>query len=782
MNRLSTLATLILVAVCSSFAWGPSSAWGQGVLVWVNPPHPIPLPRPIIRPRPTPPPMSYKIKELDYQARVQDQVAQVQVGQTFVNTGSAQMEVSFVFPLPYDGAIDRMTFMVDGKEYDAKLLPKDEARRIYEGYVRQNKDPALLEWMGYGMFQTSVFPVPAGAERKVSLKFSQLLRKDHRLTDFFIPLSTAKYTSQPVEKLAIRVSVETTDELKSIYSPTHAINVERPDERRAVVKFEATNVVPTNDFRLLFDTAEGKIGASLISYRPTTDDEGFFLLLASPEVKSASDAIVNKTVIAVVDRSGSMSGKKFEQAREALKFVLNNLRQGDTFNIVAYDSTVEAFRPELQKFDDETRKHALGFIDGLYAGGSTNIDGALTTALEMIKDTSRPNYILFLTDGLPTAGETNEAKIVANTKKNNTTRTRMINFGVGYDLNSRLLDRLSRENFGQSEFVRPDENIEASVSRLYSKMTSPVMTEIAVNLDVDAEGKGSAVNRLYPKTPHDLFAGDQLVMVGRYKRPGGAKITIKGKVGGAERSFDFPGTLVEKSPDQTHGFVEKLWAMRRIGEIIDELDLSGKNDELIKELVALSTKHGILTPYTSYLADENAPARQLASDSFGLGETRLALEQLSELDGVAGVAQRGDKNALKSAALPATAASPAFGGGGFGSAPGSGPAGDAAGIARGARASNAVRDLKTDRETLAAGVQNVGRDTLYKRGNLWIAENARTLDPEKDAAKIQRIKRFSDEYFTLVRENTTEENAVLATQQEGEELLVMLRGKAYRIE
>jgi hypothetical protein len=160
---------------------------------------------------------------------------------------------------------------------------------------------------------------------------------------------------------------------------------------------------------------------------------------------------------------------------------------------------------------------------------------------------------------------------------------------------------------------------------------------------------------------------------------------------------------------------------------------------------------------------------------------------LSELDGVAGVAQRGDKNALKSAAVPATAASPAFGGSGFGSAPesavpGSASAGGASGFAGRARASNAVRDLKTDRETLAAGVQNVGRDTLYKRGNLWIAENARSLDPEKDTAKIQRIKRFSDEYFTLVRENSTEENAVLASQQEGEELLVMLRGQAYRIE
>jgi Ca-activated chloride channel family protein len=371
-------------------------------------------------------------------------VAQVQVSQSFVNTGSAQMEVSFVFPLPYDGAIDRMTFMVDGKEYDAKLLKKEDARRIYEGYVRQNRDPALLEWIGYGMFQTSVFPVPAGAERKVSLRFSQLLRKNHQLTDLMIPLSTAKYTSQPVEKLAINVAVETAAELKNVYSPTHAINVQRPDNKHAVVKFEATNTVPTTDFRLLFDTADGKLGASLLSYRPDANDDGFYLLLASPEVKADNDERPAKTVIFVVDRSGSMSGKKIEQAKEALKFVLNNLRQGDMFNIVAYDSTVEAFKPELQKYDDETRKAALGFVDGLYAGGSTNIDGALTSALSMITDESRPNYILFMTDGLPTAGETNEAKIVANTKQNNKRRVRMINFGVGYDLNSRLLDRGGR--------------------------------------------------------------------------------------------------------------------------------------------------------------------------------------------------------------------------------------------------------------------------------------------------------------------------------------------------
>lgn len=771
MKRISLLAAF-------AFILSAGSAFGQGVLVIVNHPHPVPLPRPIIRPIPTPPPVSYKIKELDYYARVVDQVAQVQVTQSFVNTGSRQMEVSFVFPLPYEGAIDRMTFMVDGKEFDAKILPAKQAREIYEGYVRRNQDPALLEWVGYGMFQTSVFPVPPGAERKVTLKFSQLLRKDHQLTDLMIPLSTAKYTSAPVEKLSLNVAIETTAELKSVYSPTHNISIERPDNKHAKVKFEATNTIPTSDFRVLFDTVDGKLGASLISFRPDSGDDGFFLLLASPEVKADNDERPAKTVVFVVDRSGSMSGKKIEQAREALKFVLNNLRQGDMFNIVAYDSAVEAFKPELQKYDDETRKAALSFVDGLYAGGSTNIDGALTTALGMIKDESRPNYVLFMTDGLPTAGETNEAKIVANTKQNNKLRTRMINFGVGYDLNSRLLDRLSRENFGQSEFVRPDENIEAHVGRLYSKMSAPVMTGVAVKVDVDAAGDSPATNRVYPKEVYDIFAGDQLVMVGRYKKPGGAKVTVTGKVAGAERKFDFPGNLVEKSGDQGYAFVEKLWAMRRVGEIIDELDLKGKNDELITELVALATKHGIVTPYTSFLADENAPVRQLADLSSNLDFARREVDRLAQSDGVAGVSQRAEKKALQEAGRPLAAAPQAFGG--------AQAAGESRGLGAGGyalpavRASNVYRNAE-DKEIAATGVQNVGNETFYKRGKRWIANNAKDVDPDAKDAKVTTVTRFSDEYFKLVRDNTQEENTILAAQQEGEELVVRLRGVAYCI-
>jgi len=376
MNRLITCLLLLVLLLAPAFARG------QGLLVVVDPDQHVRLPRPIIiwpphpprPPRPVPPPpATYKIQELEVTARLLDQVAQVRVSQSFVNTGSRQLEVAFIFPLPYDGAVDQMTLLVDGKEYPAELMRADEARRMYEAIVRKNKDPALLEWMGTGLFKTSVFPVPPGAKRTVSLRYSQLLRKQEGLTDFLFPLSTAKYTSHAVEKVHVRVTIESGEEIKNVYSPTHAVNIKRPDDQHATIEYTAENEVPTSDFRLFYDLGNGKLSTRVLSYRPDRQQDGYFLLLASPKIKAPDEKRPKKTVVFVVDRSGSMSGKKIEQARGALKFVLDNLRKGDLFNIVAYDSEVESFRPELQRFDDDTRKAALGFIEGIYAGGSTNI-------------------------------------------------------------------------------------------------------------------------------------------------------------------------------------------------------------------------------------------------------------------------------------------------------------------------------------------------------------------------------------------------------------------------
>jgi Ca-activated chloride channel family protein len=764
----------------------PTVAQAQGILVVVDPDQHVRLPRPIviwpphpIPPRPEPVPVSYKIKDLDIQARVIDQVAQVQVAQTFVNNGSRPLEVSFVFPLPYDGAIEQMTLLIDGKEFPAKLLDAKDARRMYEEIVRKNRDPALLEWIGTGMFKTSVFPVPPGASRTVSLRYSQLLRKQEGLTDFLFPLSTAKYTAEAPEKISFRATIESQEDIKNVYSPTHPIEIKRPDEKHAVISYTCKNEVPGSDFRMFYDVGKGKVSTRVLSYRPDTSQEGYFLLLASPEIKSADGSRPAKTVIFVIDRSGSMNGKKIEQVKSSLKYVLNNLHQGDTFNIVAFDSQVETFRPELQKFDEETRKAAIGFVEGLYAGGSTNIDGALKTALAQIQDTARPNYIVFLTDGLPTAGVTNEMQIVTNVKGYNKEHTRLFAFGVGYDLNSRLLDKLVRENFGQSEFVRPNEDIEERISKLYGRIESPVLTGVRLQFTLDElkPEEGSPVNRIYPKNEIDLFAGEQLVLVGRYKKPGVAKVIVEGKVGGTEQKLDFPATFVEKSNDDSFGFIEKLWAVRRVGEILDELDLKGKNDELVRELVELATRHGILTPYTSFMADENVKIHDFATNSTVAGERLLALR---ESGGQAGAGQRDYKGKLQNAMQV-----PASGSDKSGSESALRAVADVANLNMGGmggmkyggqgQAKNFAPEAQKELASANQNIRNIGNRTFYQRGGRWIDSQV----TKTQETNPKRIKQFSDEYFELARQNGKTISQYLVFD---EPVLLNLDNQAYLIE
>ena len=482
-------------------------------------------------------------------------------------------------------------------------------------------------------------------------------------------------------------------------------------------------------------------------------------------------------MIFVIDRSGSMSGKKIEQVQAALKYVLNNLHQGDLFNVIAYDDQIQSFQPELQRFDEETRKAAQGFVAGLYAGGSTNIDAALRTALGQIQDAKRPSYIVFLTDGLPTAGETNEMKIALDAKQENKYHARIIAFGVGYDVNSRLLDKIVRDNFGQSEFVRPNEDIEDRVSRLYNRLESPVMTGVQIQfvLDEMKSEEGSLVNRVYPKDEMDLFAGEQLVLVGRYKKPGTAKVIVQGTVGQKEQKFDFPAVLVDKSGDESFAFIEKLWAVRRVGEILDELDLKGKNNELVKELVELATRHGILTPYTSFMANENVNIHDVASNAGWAGNRLLALDVS---DGNAGFAQRAMKGGMQRVAQ---ASAPSGGGTlGYGAKPAdmaetlkqinSTPAFQSGGAGK-AYAADADKELAD----VSQNIRNVGNRTFYQRSGRWV-DSLLSADQESNA---KRIKQFSDEYFELARRHGRTLSQYMVFD---EPVLLNLDNQAYLIE
>jgi Ca-activated chloride channel family protein len=624
--------------------------------------------------------------------------------------------------------------------------------------------------------------------------------------EFSYPFGTQKFTAKPIRNLRLSASIDSKGAIKSIYSPSHELASRRDDDHHATIKVEQHDVIPSTDFRVVYTLADGALGASVLSYRPTGSEDGYFLLLASPRVERVDEKPRPKTVVFVLDRSGSMSGKKIEQARGALKFVLDNLRDDDLFNIVAYDDRVEPFKPELQRYAPDTRKEAVSFVENIQPGGSTNIDGALQSALSMLKDDSRPNYVIFLTDGLPTAGETKEAAIAENARRSNGVHARLFSFGVGYDVNARLLDRLSGGNGGVSEYVKPDSDIETSVARFFSKMTSPVLSAIQISME------GVDLNRIYPRDIPDLFDGGQLVVVGRYRNSSSTRVRLEGKVDGNRYSQEFPTDLAENDHGwSSHQYVEKLWAIRRVGFIIDQIDLHGANRELTDELVDLSKRYGILTPYTSFLADENV---DLHNRTVNVKRALTDLNRLNEVDGRFGIGQREAKAALNAADSLAIVAEPLATSGlapeppttgpgfvaakprqsgaatRFYSADGARPNGPASstrsmeGMMGGGMGVTAGRNVPgllarakdfDGSDRVVRSVRALGSKTFYLREGRWVDADVTA----EDEARAIPLEQFTDAYFQLAEKQRAAENQYLTFN---EPVTVKLDGKTYKID
>jgi len=698
---------------------------------------------------------SFEVKDVTVDAAIRDQVAEVRVAQTFHNPGAFALEAEYYFPLPAEGAIQNLVLMVDGKELPGRLLPKDEARAIYETIVRQKRDPALMEFMGCGLFRTSVFPIPPGADRQVSVRYTQLCRRDGAVVDFLYPMTAQKITGKPIGKFTLSVRLASQTPIKSIYSPTHEPQITRGGDHEATLKLEASNLVPSTDFRLLYTLEGSAIGATLLSTRPSEKEDGTFLLLASPQIKRGEAKPRPKAVIFALDRSGSMAGAKLDQAKDALRFVLNHLGEGDAFNIIIFDDQVESFKSEPQPFTPTLRAEADRYIDSIQSGGGTNIDAALLAAMGMIKNAQKPSYVLFMTDGLPTAGETGEKKIAEQCQQANKFGARLFAFGVGFDVNARLLDRLSGASGGTTEYVRPAENIEAHVATFYSRLTSPVLTGIKM------EATRGDLRQVYPERLPDLFEGGQLVVAGRYRQGGAATLRLTGLVGGQSVHYEYPVTFAAAGEATPYQFTERLWAMRRVGALIDQIDLNGENKELTDELVKLSRQYGILTPYTSFLADEDMP---LANQAVQVGRSRMLLGGLRQSTGQAAQAQRLFKGELMRRNAPEAAMSIA--------------AADAmpapASVAPGMSPPTSVSTAKASHREAGRAMRQVGAKTFFYKDGCWIDAQL----SENDLKNAVKIEQFSEPYFKLARTLSPDSSGYLAFD---EPVLLRLEGKNYWI-
>lgn len=665
----------------------------------------------------------FSVKYHHVDVNINDQVCVTKVDQIFHNDASADREGMYVFPVPEGSAITRFSMFAGEQEIKGKILDKTEARNIYESIVRQRKDPALLEYIDRNTFRASVYPVPANGDKRIRLDYSEVLTKTGNTCRYVYSLSTERFSARPLENCRVTIRIHSKRPITNIYSPTHTIDVDRISDNEATVTWKAENTKPDTDLVLYYTVSSDDVGIDLLSYK-LSGENGYYLLLASPRVEVDKSKIQPKNVVFVLDRTGSMAGNKIDQTKDAIRFCLNSLNKDDKFNVITFNESPDPVFKNLHKAAARDIKAALGAVDSVDASGGTDIDGALKAAMMQFGDAgSTRNYIIFLTDGQPTVAVTDPNTILSDAANANKNNVKIFAFGVGYDVNTHLLDKLTEQSKGDSDYVRPNENIEVKVSSFYAKVSDPLLTDVKLKIS-GVETSDSFPSGNLP----DIFKGSQLLVLGRYSGSGSITVELSGIANGTRKTFKLNTKL--QAEEKSNEFLPQLWASRKIGYLLDEIRLHSSK-ELIDEVVRLSKEYGIPTEYTSFFADDR---KYVADTAVAIQATATALDKGKQAEsGSWGVTQSINARASKNQAQSPQAMSSS----GYNNINVIGK------VAANSRIGGYYYD-KNDQLVAVANVQNIARRTFYQRGDYW------EDDRVKPNQKFINIKQFSDAHFKLL--------------------------------
>jgi Ca-activated chloride channel homolog len=688
---------------------------------------PPPFPRPVTY---TATPYPLEVRYHHVETAIEEMAAVTSVDQEFYNPTSQRLEGYYLFPIPEGAVIGKFSMFIDGKETEAELLDAAKARTIYEDLVRKIIDPALLEYYGRGMFKARIFPIEPNSVKRVKISYKQTLEKNNGTIGYTYPLNTEKFSAAPLKDVSMKVTLKTAGNLKSVYCPSHEAEIVRKSSHEAVIGYEAKDTRPDRDFSLYYSTDNSKFGISLLTYRES-GSEGFFFLNISPDYDLGKNDIEDKDITFVLDVSGSMAGKKLEQAKRALRFCVANLNAGDRFEIVRFSTEAEGLFGTMTSADIASRKKAEGFIDNLKAIGGTNIEEALRLAFAARKKDGRPATILFITDGKPTIGRTGDAELMSMIKSANSAKTRIFTFGIGDEINTHLLDRITEATNAYRTYVTPEEDIEVKVSDLYTKVQSPVFTDLSLDL-----GKNIDAHQLYPKTLPDLFRGSSITVLGKYRGSGTGSIVLSGTVRGKGQELAYKAEFPESN--SSHDFIAALWAARRIGFLLDQIRLNGEDKELVDEVTQLAKTYGIVTPYTSYLIleDEDRMVRQnrmpeearslsslmrKAGDNF-IEEKKMEFEHMKGISGAPAARASSEAQALNySSNFDAM---------------------------QQGKARLAYKDKAGATQNMTQQVKNILGRAFYNNGSAWMDVN---VQKQKSDVKKNRVQFASAEYFDLLK-------------------------------
>lgn len=562
------------------------------------------------------------------------------------NSGTAVANGTVAIPMQNDVRLNEAS--VDGVAAGKNVVSqKDSSWQLVKLAMTAN-DPRPLTYSANGLVCSQVLSLGGNATKTVIIQYEQTLSAVNGRVDYVFPRSDAMNFGVPWT-LAARIHCE--QPLSTVYSPSHQIKVVRKSTNEITATLDNQSSIDPGSFRLSYLPQTQELSATMFAC-PNPDNQGghFLFLVGLPADVKDRKSSIKREVTLVIDRSSSMHGEKMQQVRDASKQIIEELDAGESFNTIGYNDRTALFAKSPVDNTLTNRKASVDFVNNLRPQGGTNYQAALEDALEQDATKGSLRIVLFLTDGLPTVGLTSEKALRELVATKNPHRRRVYTFGVGSDINTALLEGLSRETGATANFVLPKENVSKKMADFVRTLRIPVVADMRLEI-LDAAGKPATdqVIDVLPSRLPDLFAEDYLVLLGKYRGVQPVTFQLTGNLLGEERQFRFPMSFASASAENS--FVPRLWASRQIASLVDNIrDLGADADmlfdragadpklgKLVDEILQLTAEYGIVTEYTAFLATSPKPgtyrsalARALTNFDQQAYANRMGLSAISQ--------------------------------------------------------------------------------------------------------------------------------------------------------
>lgn len=545
-------------------------------------------------------------------------IADVQVSQVYVNTGTLPIEAIYVFPASSNAAVYAMTMKIGQRRITARIAGKKQARQQYETAKAEGKRASLLEEQRPNVFQMNVANIMPGDTVEVLLRYTELLVPHEGVYAFVYPTVVGpRYSSEPQATAStdnffveypylhagqkpayafdLQIHLAGGMPLQDVSSPTHAVQVHQNGPEEADVRLDPSELVGGNrDFILQYSLKGKQIESGLLLYEDGADK--FFLYMAQPPKKVQSDAIPPREYIFVVDVSGSMNGFPLQISKNLLRNLVSNLTPADRFNVILFAGTSNILAESSLAGSEENIRNAVAFIDRQEGSGGTELLPALERALKLPRNTEGlSRSVVVITDGYVTVEKESFDLIRQHLDEAN-----LFAFGIGTSVNRYIIEGMARA--GHSEpfvITRPDE-AGPIADRFRRYISTPVLTQLKAKFnDFDAYD-------LEPLSIPDIMAERPVVVFGKWRGPATGKIEIKGRSGAKRYSSGFE--VKNAAPDARNIALKYLWARERI-KVLDDYNSAQASDETVAEVTKLGLQYNLLTAYTSFVAIDTVIAR-----------------------------------------------------------------------------------------------------------------------------------------------------------------------------